>query len=204
MEHIRQWGRLGFCSLSLLLTTCLLSACEGTTELLPQEEVVEEETSEIVPARPIYENLIPIVLTYPRVGAIQYVFDEANGRLVLRFEDDSPKQILWILDQKPLPEDLSSGAFLEHCVAGTANFLRQTWDQSVVLTSSAQSSELFACGDSINRPLNPAQVVVLCTKEDSKCPVPWEAKRDYYWLVLGYDEQFKLRAASPVGQFVLR
>jgi hypothetical protein len=204
MDHLQRWGRLGFGSVSLLLASCLLSACEGTTELLPQEEIVEEESSEIVPARPIYENLIPIVLTYPRVGAIQYVFDEANARLVLRFEDDSPKQILWILDQKPLAEDLSSGAFLEHCVAGTANFLRQTWDQSVVLTPFLQSSELFACGDSIQRPLNPKQPVVLCTQGDAKCVVPWEANRDYYWLVLGYDEQFKLRAASPVGQFVLR
>ncbi len=184
--------------LGLFAGGCGNSALESLTE--DQKSV---QSSEITPPQPLFDSVQMIPLTFPRLGAIQYVF-ETDGKLLLRFQDQSEHQMVWILSERPTQESLADGRFLEHCVAGSASFLRPTWDGVLTATKDPRTTEWMRCGSTLQEPLNPKVPVPLCLQGSKDCEQGLEIDRTYYWLVLGYDSHFRLKAASSVGQFVLR
>lgn len=166
-----------------------------------EDEPYEEEypygstTSTIVPMAPLVPGTDSIRLvtpsfarTFPMSQKIAFEFGTsgyANGVLI-------------VMDERPQVADGRVANFASACVAGAASMSGSAFDG--FLSASPSTSDLLVCTGDPARPFAAGRSVKICPEIADTC---LRSGIDYWWFVLGYDEQMRLTRTSPAFRFRL-
>lgn len=179
------------------LVAGIYMSCGPVTES-PYEDDYDngvEMASDIVPMAPLIPWTDSIRLmspsfsrTIPMSQTVSFAFGTtgyANGVLV-------------VMRSRP---QIAAGRvvnFRSDCVAGAASMAGQAFDG--FLTAGPRSSDLFVCNGDATNPFSRDKRVKICPQDADTC---LHNDLDYWWFVLGYDEQMRLTRSSPAFRFRL-
>lgn len=181
----------------LLLFTAASDNCGGSTSPDPEKErsLVKGLESSIAPPDPLIPSTAAISLTNPTFARTL-----ASGTPVVFQHDMSGFQqgVIVILEARP---EVSQGRvvnMLTDCVAGAASMAGHVFDGTLTLGSS--TSDFYACTGEAREPFAKTTKVRTCAA-GTTCSSPLQTGRDYWWFVLGYDQQMRLTHSSAAYLF---
>ena len=110
--------------------------------------------------------------------------------------------ILLVMKSRP---DIASNQIANlksDCVRGAASMAGQVFDGSLALGPDA--SDLYVCTGDVSEPVSVTAKVKFCSQDAPTCLRANEsATSNYWWFVLGYDDQMRLTHSSPAFRFRL-
>jgi hypothetical protein len=184
---------------ALFLFTAASDGCGGSTD--PDPDPVTEQTlkkgleSSIAPPSPLVPSTTAIPLTSPTFSR---TFAPGAPVVFQHSLDGYQHGIVVVLEARPEVAQGRVVNLLTDCVAGAASMAGHVFDGSLSLGSS--TSDFYACTGEAREPFSKTTKVKTC-RAGTTCTSPLQPDQDYWWFVLGYDDQMRLTHSSAAYLF---
>lgn len=167
----------------------------------PEELPPEEERVSGIQPPPLFLPALKSLAGQgpPQGGAVASV---GNAEIQFLFDTSDAKYgAIFIFSAQPTvsADGTSISNLTEFCITGASNMAGHVWDhRTQILATTALASQFYACQINNAEPLSQTTRVPYGA---GAVGAHFQAGTTYFWVVLGYDQYYRLTHSSPLYEF---